>query len=358
MTEVEAMESRGVRAAVDLRSDTVTRPSQEMRRAMMAAEVGDDVYGEDPTVNRLEARAAELFAREAALFVPTGTMANQIALHLHTRPGQEVVCEVRSHLFNLEMAMAAVFSGAQFRPVAAASGRLTWGLVQPALRLEDLHNHARTGLVVVENTHNWAGGVVTPPAITQDLCRELRQREVNSHLDGARIFNAAAALGVPVAELAAPFDSVMFCLSKGLGAPVGSLLLSSGEFIHRARSVRKMLGGGMRQSGVLAAAGLVALEKGRAGLARDHALAQRLALGLATIAGVHVDPAQVATNIVVFDVSQTEFDAAHIIARLAERNVLANALDPHQIRLVTHCDVDEAQCDEALFALRAVIERE
>ncbi len=358
MTEVEAMQSRGVRAAVDLRSDTVTRPSPEMRRAMMAAEVGDDVYGEDPSVNRLQARAAELFAREAALFVPTGTMANQIAVHLHTRPGQEIVCEARSHLFNLEMAMAAAFSGCLCRPVAADTGRLTWGLVQPALRLDDLHNHARTGLVVVENTHNWAGGVVTPPAITNDLCRELRQRGVRTHLDGARIFNAATALDVPVAALSAPFDSLMFCLSKGLGAPVGSLLLGSADFIDRARSVRKMLGGGMRQAGVLAAAGLVALEKGPASLARDHALAQRLARGLATIAGVRVDPAQVATNIVVFDLRQTEFDAAHVLARLAERNVLANALDPYQIRLVTHCDVDEAQCDEALFALRAVIERE
>ncbi|MGH9481949.1 MAG: threonine aldolase family protein [Terriglobales bacterium] len=358
MTEVEAMAERGVRAAVDLRSDTVTRPSAEMRRAMMAAEVGDDVYGEDPSVNRLEARAAEVLGREAALFVPTGTMANQIAVHLLTRPGQEVVCEARTHLVNLELAMAAAFSGVQFRTVEATSGLLTWGLVEPALRLGEPQHHAQTGLVVVENTHNWAGGVVIAPEITRKLCSELRQRRVATHLDGARIFNAAVALGAPVAELAAPFDSVMFCLSKGLGAPVGSVLLGAGEFVHRARSVRRMLGGGMRQAGVLAAAGLVALEKGPARLAEDHAHARLLAEGLATIAGVRIVPEQVATNIVVFDSSGTEFTAPQIVARLAERNILASALDAAHIRLVTHCDVDQAQCEEALFALRAVIERE
>lgn len=358
MTEVEEMQGRGVGSAVDLRSDTVTRPSAEMRRAMMAAEVGDDVYGEDPTVNRLQARAAELFAREAALFVPTGTMANQIALHLHTHPGQEVICESRSHLFNLELGMAAVFSGCQLRPLDSGTGRLTWGLVQPALRLDQPEHHARTGLVVVENTHNLAGGIISPPAITNDLCRELRALGVATHLDGARIFNAATALGRPVTEFAAPFDSLMFCLSKGLGAPVGSLLLGDAAFIGRARIVRRMLGGGMRQAGVLAAAGLVALEKGPARLAEDHANARFLADGLATIAGIGVVPDQVTTNIVVFDVSGTEFRTPHVIAKLAERNVWANALDNAHIRFVTHCDVDRARCEEALFALRAVIERE
>lgn len=352
------MHARGVSGAVDLRSDTVTRPSQEMRRAMMAAEVGDDVYGEDPTVNRLEARAAERFGREAALFVPTGTMANQIAIHLQTQPGQEVVCEARSHLFNLEMGMTAAFSGAQLRPVSAETGRLSWGLVESALRLTDPYNKARTGLVVVENTHNWAGGVVVPVAMTRDLCRELRQRGVRIHLDGARIFNAAVALGVEVRELSADFDSLMFCLSKGLGAPVGSVLLGDREFIHRARIARKMLGGGMRQAGVLAAAGLVALEKGPEGLAHDHANARFLAEGLATIAGVTLDPSAVSTNIVVFSVAGAELDAPQTVAKLRERNVLASALDRWNLRMVTHCDVDRAACEEALFALRAVLERE
>jgi threonine aldolase len=358
LTEVEEMQRRGVRGAIDLRSDTVTKPSPEMRRAMMLAEVGDDVYGEDPTVNRLEARAAALLEREAALFVPTGTMGNQIAVHLHTRPGQEVVCEARSHLFNLEMGMAAAFSGVQFRPVEAPAGRMSWATVEPALRLQDPYNKARTGLAVVENTHNWAGGTVTPAAACRQLCDELHRREVAAHLDGARLFNAAAALGAPAATLAAPFDSVMFCLSKGLGAPVGSMLLGSAGFIHRARVARKMLGGGMRQAGVLAAAGLVALEIGPGRLAEDHALARRLAEGLASIAGVAVALEQVATNIVVCDVGGTEFAAPVVVAKLAERNVLASALDARRIRFVTHLDVDEAQCDEALFAMRAVIERE
>jgi threonine aldolase len=358
MTEVEEMETRGVRSAVDLRSDTVTRPSAEMRRAMMSAEVGDDVYGEDPTVNRLEQRAAEIFQRPAALFVPSGTMGNQIAVRLHTEPGQEVVCEARTHLFNLEMGMAAAFSGVQLRPIATATGRLTWGAVEPALRLADPYNKARTGLVVVENTHNWAGGVVVPPAVTRDLLRELQQRAVPCHLDGARIFNAAVALGLPLTELTAGFESVMFCLSKGLGAPVGSMLVGEQDFIHRARVVRKMLGGGMRQAGILAAAGLVALEKGPQRLAEDHDNARYLAQGLATMAGVSLDVAAVETNIVVFDLSQSEFDAPHVVAKLAERNVLANALDRQHIRLVTHCDVDRTRCEEALFALRAVLERE
>jgi len=356
MTEVEEMARRGVGAAVDLRSDTVTRPSQEMRRAMMAAEVGDDVYGEDPTVNRLEARAAEIFEREAALFVPTGTMGNQIAVHLHTRPGQEVVCEARSHLFNLEMGMAAAFSGCQFRTFEAPAGRAHWNLIAPLLRLEDPYNKARTGLVVIENTHNWAGGTVTAAAAAEQLCRQARERGVAAHLDGARIFNAAAALGASVAELSRPFDSVMFCLSKGLGAPVGSMLVGSREFVHRARTTRKMLGGGMRQAGVLAAAGLVALERGPQRLAEDHGRARQLAAGAATIAGVEVAPVE--TNIVVFKVAKTEFTAPQVIAKLAERNVLANALDAETIRMVTHCDVASEQVEEAVFALRAVIERE
>jgi len=356
LTESLPMADRGVRAAVDLRSDTVTHPSTEMRRAMMAAEVGDDVYGEDPTVNRLEARSAELLGKEAAIFVPTGTMANQIAVHLHTRPGQEVVCEASSHLFNLEMGMSAAFSGVQLRPVVAENGRLTWGAVEPALRLEDPYNKARTGLVVVENTHNWAGGVATPPVVSRQLCAALRQREVPIHLDGARLFNAALALGIEARELAEPFDSVMFCLSKGLGAPVGSMLLGSRDFIHRARIARKMLGGGMRQAGVLAAAALVALEKGRERLPEDHRLARLLADGLGQIRGVRTTPPD--TNIVVWDVSATEFSAPTIAAKLAERNVLASALDPARLRMVTHCDIEQAACEEALFAARAVIERE
>ncbi|HZT74770.1 MAG TPA: GntG family PLP-dependent aldolase [Terriglobales bacterium] len=357
MTDVAEMEERGVSSAVDLRSDTVTRPSAEMRRAMAAAEVGDDVYGEDPTVNRLEQRAAEIFGREAALFVPTGTMGNQIAVHLHTRPGQEIVCEARSHVYNYEMAMAAAFSGCLVRPVASSDGRLDWRQVAPQLSLAAPYHRARTGLAVLENTHNMAGGVVTGAAQTAELCRRFHELEIPVHLDGARIFNAAAAAGASVAELSRDCDSVMFCLSKGLGAPVGSMLAGSRDFIHRARIVRKMLGGGMRQAGVLAAAGLVALEKGPARLAQDHALAKRLAEGLAEIRGVEIDPARVETNIVIFGTARTGFSAAEIVARMAEHNVLAGAAGPDAIRLVTHLDVDAAKIEEALRVIRAAIER-
>lgn len=358
MTEVDEMASRGVRHAVDLRSDTVTRPSAEMRRAMSVADVGDDVYGEDPTVNRLEKRAAEIMQREAALFVPSGTMGNQAALHVHTRPGQEVVCEARAHVYSSEVAGPAVLSGCLIRPVTTRDGRLTWADVRPALHLDGPLLHARTGLVVLENSLNRGGGVVTPKIECDTLCYELHKRGVPVHLDGARIFNAALAAGCTAAELARPFDSVMFCLSKGLGAPVGSMLAGTAEFIRQARVTRQMLGGGMRQAGVLAAAGLVALEKGPERLHIDHANARFLAEGLATIAGIQMDVATVETNIVIFDVSRCELNAPQIVARLAERNVLAGAGDDTHIRMVTHLDVDRAGCEEALFALRAVIERE
>ncbi len=343
---------------IDLRSDTVTRPSAEMRRAMAAAEVGDDVYGEDPTVNRLEQRAAEIFGREAALFVPTGTMGIQIAIHLHTRPGQEILCESRAHVFNYEMGMPGAFSGCLVRPVATVSGILNWSLLAPALALEAPYHHARTGLIVIENTLNMAGGVVTPPLITADICRRARELGIPAHLDGARIFNAAAALRHPVEELARGFDSMMFCLSKGLGAPVGSLLVGSAEFIHRARIVRKMLGGGMRQAGILAAAGLIALEKGPARLDEDHQNARLLAEGLAALPRVEIDPQQVRTNIVIFGTAKTGEPAAKLVEKLAGRNILAGLAGPDAVRLVTHLDVSRAQCMAALEALQAILARD
>lgn len=343
---------------IDLRSDTVTRPSPEMRRAMAAAEVGDDVYGEDPTVNRLERRAAEIFGREAALFVPTGTMGNQIAIHLHTRPGQEILCESRAHVFNYEMAMPGAFSGCLVRPVATASGILNWSLLAPALALDAPYHHARTGLIVIENTLNMAGGVVTPPPITADICRRSQELGIPVHLDGARIFNAAAALHRPAGELARGFDSVMFCLSKGLGAPVGSLLVGAAAFIHRARIVRKMLGGGMRQAGILAAAGLIALEKGPARLDEDHQNARLLAEGLAALPGVEIDPQQVRTNIVIFGTAKTGEPAAKLVEKLAGRNILAGLAGPDAVRLVTHLDVSRAQCMVALEALQAILARD
>ncbi len=339
--------SNATDALIDLRSDTVTKPSPEMRRAMFEAEVGDDVYGEDPTINRLEQRAAEIFGREAALFVPSGTMGNQIAIKLHTTHGQEVICEERGHVFNYEMAMMAHFSGVLARTVAAEDGILTWAHVQPKLRGKSYHS-AKTGLVSLENTHNMAGGTVTPPEVFNDVCDRTHEAGLPVHLDGARVFNASVALGIPVDKLTAKADTVMFCLSKGLGAPVGSMLVGRADPIDRGRIYRKALGGGMRQAGILAAAGLIALEQGPAKLAADHANAKFLAEGLAKIPGFKIDPAKVQTNILICDISGTGMSSADLSKRLRERGVLANGVGPQAIRFVTHLDVSREQCAKAL----------
>ena len=341
---------------VDLRSDTVTRPTPEMRRAMAEAEVGDDVYGEDPTINRLEQRAAEIFGREAAIFVPSGTMGNQIAIKIHTKPGQEVICEERAHIFNYEMAMLAHFSGCVARPVPAPDGILSWERIERAIAPK-IYYRAQTGLVSLENTHNMAGGTVYPPAVFDDICERAHQAGLPVHLDGARIFNAAVALGKPVAEISRKADSVMFCLSKGLGAPVGSLLVGSRAFIDQARVYRKSLGGGMRQAGVLAAAGLIALEKMPARLADDHANAKFLAAGLAQIPGIHLDSTKVMTNILVFNVAGTGMTSFDICKKLAGQEVLASGINAEQIRMVTHMDVDRAGCVRALEAVQAICGR-
>ena len=340
-------------AIVDLRSDTVTRPTPEMRRAMAEAEVGDDVYGEDPTINRLEQRAAEIFSREAAIFVPSGTLGNQIAIKVHTQPGQEVICEERAHIFNYEMAMLAHFSGCLARPVPAPDGILSWERIERAVAPK-IYYRAQTGLVSLENTHNMAGGTIYPPAIFDDICERAHQAGLPVHLDGARIFNAAAALGKPVAEISLKADSVMFCLSKGLGAPVGSLLVGSRAFIDQARVYRKSLGGGMRQAGVLAAAGLIALEKMPARLHDDHANAKFLAAGLAQISGIRLDAGKVATNILVFNVAATGMSSFDICTKLRERGILASGIDSEHIRMVTHMDVDRAACARALAAVQAI----
>ena len=338
---------------IDLRSDTVTKPTPAMRRAMAEAEVGDDVYGEDPTVNRLQERAAEIFEKEAALFVPTGSMGNQIAVKLHTRPGQEVVIEERGHIFNFEMATMAAFSGCVARPVHSqdGSGILNWEEIAGVIHHNSAYYVAPTGLIAIENSHNLAGGSVMTRARTEDICERAHALNLPVHLDGARIFNAATALGEQVADLARPADSVMFCLSKGLGAPVGSMLLGSRAFIDQARVIRKMLGGGMRQSGVLAAAGLVALEESPPGLAEDHANAKRLAEGLAELAGLKIDPETVVTNIVIVDVSETGKAADAICADLKKRGVLAIGFGS-SIRMVTHYDVSRADIETALHELR------
>jgi len=341
-------------AIVDLRSDTVTRPTPTMRRAMAEAEVGDDVYREDPTVNRLQARAAEIFRREAALFVASGTMGNQTAIKVLTRHGQEVICEQRAHIYNFEMAVMAAFSGCLARPIWAEDGILSWDLISREVRGRSDHR-ARTGLISLENTSNLAGGSVYPAEAAEEICDKAHAAGLPVHLDGARIFNAAVALGRSVVELTRPFDSVMFCLSKGLGAPVGSMLVGSREFFEEARLVRKMLGGGMRQAGVLAAAGLIALEEGPKHLALDHENARFLAADLAEIPGIQIDPAKVVTNILFFDVSGTGLTSFEISKRLAAENVLANGVTAQIIRMVTHRDVDRAGCQRALQVLRSVL---
>ncbi len=342
-----------INSFIDLRSDTVTKPSPEMRKAMFEAEVGDDVYAEDPTINKLEKRAAEIFGREAALFVPSGTMGNQIAIKLHTTHGQEVICEERGHVFNYEMAMMAHFSGVVPRTVWAQDGILTWELIKPKLHGKSYHA-AKTGLISLENTHNMAGGTVMPLQVFDKVCDNAHDVGLPVHLDGARVFNAAVALGMPVRQLTAKADTVMFCLSKALGAPVGSMLVGSAEKIDRGRIYRKALGGGMRQAGILAAAGLIALEQGPAKLKTDHANAKFLAEGLAAIPGFKIDPAKVQTNIVICDISGTGMGSAALSQRLREKGVLANGVGPQAMRFVTHLDVSREQCAKALEVIASL----
>ena len=341
---------------IDLRSDTVTKPTPAMRRAMADAEVGDDVYGEDPTVNRLQERSAEISEKEADLFVPTGSMGNQIAVKIHTKPGQEVIIEERGHIYNYEMATMSAFAGTIARPVRSndGSGILTWDEIDAAIHVQYAYYVSPTGLIAIENSHNLAGGSVMTSERAASICTRAHERKLPVHLDGARIFNAATALNDSVANLARPADSVMFCLSKGLGAPVGSMLVGNKAFIDEARVIRKMLGGGMRQAGVLAAAGLIALEESPKGLPEDHANAKRLAEGLADLPGVKIDPEQVVTNIVIFDVTDTGKSADAICGELREHGVLASGFGS-SIRMVTHYDVSRADIETALNALRAML---
>jgi threonine aldolase len=339
---------------VDLRSDTVTRPSAAMRRAMAEAEVGDDVYGEDPTVNRLQERAAEIFGREAALFVPSGSMGNLIAIKVWTQPSNEVICEHRGHINQYELASMSAVAGCMPRTTPAPDGILTWDLIEPLIRPKTYY-YSQTGLLSLENTHNMHGGTVYPTAVTKDVCQHAHAAGLRVHLDGARIFNAAVALGKSVADITRDCDSVMFCLSKGLGAPVGSMLVGSSEFIEKAHIARKMLGGGMRQVGVLAAAGLIALEESPKHLHRDHENAKFLAEGLAKIKGISLDPTKVMTNIVIFDVRATGRTAAEICSELGKRKILSGPTDKYSIRMVTHCDVNPAGIESALLAAGEIL---
>ena len=339
---------------VDLRSDTVTKPTPAMRRAMSEAEVGDDVYGEDPTVNKLQDRAAKLFEKEAALWVPTGCMGNLLAIKGWAPPTSEVICEQRAHMNLYELASMSAIAGCLPRTTPAPDGILTWDLIEPMIRPK-IYYDSQTALVTLENTHNMHGGTVYPQQISDDICDHAHAANLRVHLDGARIFNAALALGRSVADLTRKFDSVMFCLSKGLGAPAGSLLLGPRDFIEKAHIGRKLLGGGMRQIGILAAAGLIALEETPKILHRDHENARHLAEGIAKIKGVALDPKKVATNIVIFDVRATGRTADEICADLGKRQIRCGSSDKYAIRMVTHYDVDRAAIDRALAATAEVL---
>jgi threonine aldolase len=340
---------------IDLRSDTVTRPTPKMRAAMAAAEVGDDVYGEDPTVNRLEARAAEVFGRDAAVFMPTGSMGNQVAIRLHTEHGQEVVCEARAHVLDWEMGTTAAFSGCTLRPVVAPRGILTWDLVRGAI-FRKVKFHTSTGLICIENTHNMAGGTVMPVDTAREICDGAHSMGLPIHLDGARIFNAAVALGVGVKELTAGFDTVMFCLSKGLGAPIGSMLVGSADAMQRARHFRKAMGGGMRQAGIIAAAGLIALEEMPARLGEDHANARLLANAVAQCNVAEIDLESVQTNIVIFAL-RAGCDASAFCTALREKGILASAIGLHAVRFVTHFDVGRHDCEQAAELTRQTLDQ-
>ncbi len=342
------------RPTIDLRSDTVTKPTAAMRRAMAEAKVGDDVYGEDPTVNRLERRAAEILGKEAALFVPTGTMGNTIGIKVNTRHGEEVLCDDRAHILDWELSMTAWFSGCLIRSVPSADGILRWRDIQPVVRRGGPHN-AGTSLVHLEHPHNMGGGTLYPLDEIDRICDGAHEQGMRVHMDGARLFNAVAASGVAASRIVSKVDTVMFCLSKGLGAPAGSMLAGSAEAIERGRLYRKRLGGGMRQAGVLAAAGLIALEEMPARLCQDHANAKFLAEGLAGLPGVSIDPKKVVTNIVIFDIAGSGITPERLTAESEALGVRLSGVGGTRIRLVTHFEVTRGDCERALEVLGALL---
>ncbi len=337
---------------IDLRSDTVTRPSPGMRDAIFRAEVGDDVFGDDPTVIRLEEMLADMLAKEAALFVPSGTMANQVAINAHTQPGDEVIVDRNCHTYNYEVAAHAVLSGVQLHALEGYRGVLTAEQVEEAIREDDVHL-PRTSLICLENTHNRAGGVVYPIDEIRRIAWVARDRTLSMHLDGARLFNASVASGTAVKEYAALFDSVSICLSKGLGAPVGSMLAGRRDFIKRCRRYRKMYGGGMRQVGILAAAGIYALENNIERLAEDHRNARLFAERVSQIQGIAIDLETVQTNIVVMDISGLKMDSIRAMGMLQKNGCLVVVFGPQKIRAVTHLDVAE----EDVLAACEIFER-
>jgi len=339
---------------IDLRSDTITQPTADMRRAMFAATVGDDVFAEDPTINALQEKAARLLGKEAAIFVASGTMANQLSIKAHTQPGDEVIIEAGAHAMNFEGGAGAVLSGVQFFGVPGSRGIIDAAQVEAAIRVDDVHFPV-SRLIVIENTHNRGGGSVFPLGKIQQIRELATRRGLRMHMDGARLWNACVATGTSPAAYAAPFDSVSVCLSKGLGCPVGSLVLGSKDFIKRVRRFRKMVGGGWRQAGFLAAAGIYALDHHIDRLQEDHRKALKLAQGLAEIKNVVINPAEVETNILFFDVSRVERTAQEVAAAAKAKGVLLHPTAKTRIRCVTHLDVSFEDIDHALGAVEAVM---
>jgi threonine aldolase len=334
---------------IDLRSDTVTRPTPAMRKAMAEAEVGDDVFGEDPTVNALQEKVANLLGKEAALFVPSGTMANQLSIKSHTQPGDEVIIETSSHPYNFEGGAGAALSGIQFQCLKGVRGILDASQIEEAIRPAD-HHFPITRLVCVENTHNRGGGSIYPIEKMAEINRLAKSKGLLVHLDGARLWNASVSTGIKPHEYAQWADSVSVCLSKGLGAPIGSLVVGSKSFIDRGHRFRKMFGGGMRQVGIIAAAGIYALDHHFERLKEDHQNARRLAVGLKELKGVSVDPKYVETNIVIFDVVNTGMTASQVAETMKKEGILIHAFAKTQIRLVTHLDVTSEDIETALKA--------
>lgn len=342
---------------IDLRSDTVTLPTPAMRTAMARAEVGDDVYGEDPTINRLEELAAQRAGKSAAMFVPSGAMGNLCALLAHCNRGDEAIVGDQSHIYNYEAGGASVVGGVAFHVVPnQPDGTIALDHLRAAVRWLDDPHCAETRLICLENTHNSCGGTALSPEYLASVAAFARERNLLVHLDGARVFNAAVALGVDVTELTRHADSVMFCLSKGLSAPVGSVLCGDDAFIRRARRARKVLGGGMRQAGVIAAAGIVALETMIDRLAEDHANARMLAEGLAGFPSIAIEPARVQTNIVIFTL-RNGWSAETFVARLGERGVLMGDMGGGRIRAVTHYGIDAGDIADALAVVAEVVRR-
>jgi threonine aldolase len=341
---------------IDLRSDTVTRPTPAMRKAMAEAEVGDDVFGEDPTVNALQEKVANLLGKEAALFVPSGTMANQLSIKSHTQPGDEVIIEASSHPYNFEGGAGAALSGIQFQCLKGVRGILDTSQIEEAIRPAD-HHFPVTRLVCLENTHNRGGGTIYPLEKMAEIYRLAKSRGLLVHLDGARLWNASVATGIKPHEYAQWADSVSVCLSKGLGAPIGSLVAGSKLFIDRVHRFRKMFGGGMRQGGIIAAAGIYALDYHLERLKEDHQNAKRLAVGLKESKGVSIDPKYVETNIVIFDVANAGMTGSQVAEAMKKEGVLIHPIGKTQIRLVTHLDVNAEDIEKALKAFEKLLRR-